>query len=114
MLDPLGGLTTSDAKAFLERALFSPTRRPVEIEAVTTVAEDDVEDAAAASPEFMLLGVTSGPDGSVARIATDNGGERRSARIGEQIDGWTIQAIDPSAATVARAGIRASLAAVPG
>lgn len=103
-LNPLGGLTTSDAKAFLERPLFTPTRRPIEIDAVAAVAGDDIEEAIAADPELMLLGVTSGPDGSIARIATEDGAERRSVRVGEEIDGWTIQAIDPSAVTVTRAG----------
>lgn len=102
LLNPLERATLSDMKAFAGRPLFNATRRPDQEETNPVVV--DVDKEAADAPEFVLLGVTSGPDGSIARIASSSGAESRSLRKGEGIDGWTLQAIDGASVTIAKSG----------
>jgi hypothetical protein len=102
LLNPLESAKRSDMRAFAARPLFDATRRPDNTEATPVVVDIDKE--ATAAPEFVLLGVTSGPDGSIARIAASGGTESRSLRRGEAIDGWTLQAIDGASVTIAQAG----------
>ena len=100
-LNPIDTVKLSSVKAFVERPLFSPTRRPPSVE---EKAVDVSETPTETDPEFLLLGVTSGPEGSVARITTIDGTERHSLRQGETIDGWQLQAVDPSSVTLTRQG----------
>jgi len=100
-LNPIDTVKLSSLKSSMERPLFTPKRRPTTIEEKTqTVIETPTETV----PEFLLLGVTSGPEGSIARIATANSTERHSLREGEVINGWKLQAVDPSSVTLAREG----------
>jgi hypothetical protein len=100
-LNPIETVKLSSLKAFAERPLFTPKRRPTTIEDKAQAVAIETPDT---DPEFLLLGVTSGPEGSIARIATANSAERHSLRKGEMIDGWKLQAIDPSSVNLARAG----------
>lgn len=99
-LNPLQSAKPSDFSSFVKRPLFRPTRRPVE-HVIPMEAQSD--EAPAASPELTLLGVTSTPDGAVARIAI---AERtsRSLRKGEEIEGWRVQNLDGSSVTLTRNG----------
>lgn len=101
-LNPLGVSRTSDLKAFSERPLFVPSRRPAAAEEVAT----DTEPEKNAEPEFelVLLGITSGPDGSIARIAAGGDKANQSLRKGETTEGWTLEAIDASSVTIVRNG----------
>lgn len=95
-LNPLSSIQASDLKSFSERPLFTPSRRKAMQDGLTTkVASEEV-----AEPPFdlLLLGVTSGPNGSVARIAS--GSARQSLRMGENIRGWTLRNIDVSSVTI--------------
>jgi hypothetical protein len=100
-LNPIDTVKLSGLKSFVERPLFTPARRPALVEEKTQV---ESEAPAETGPEFLLLGVTSGPEGSVARITTDDGAERHSLREGETIDGWQLQAVDSSSVTLSRKG----------
>lgn len=100
-LNPIDTAKLSSLKAFVERPLFTPTRRPPFVE---ETPQTESETPAETRPEFLLLGVTSGPEGSVARITTADGAERRSLRQGEAIKGWQLQAVDSSSVTLTREG----------
>ena len=101
-LNPLQATTISDVKAFAQRPLFAPTRRRAVVEEAVTSME--AEELGEPSAELILLGVTSGPEGSIARIARADGTERNSLRKGEVIDGWTVESVGPSSVTIARDG----------
>lgn len=103
-LNPLSRPPISDANAFLQRPLFMITRRPITVEVPETETDNTADETAATAPALMLLGVTNGPDGSVARIATTDGAERRSLRRGEEIGGWMLQEVNPSTVIIRRAG----------
>jgi len=96
-LNPLATVKSSDVRFFIERPLFALTRRPVEID---EEPQSEVEKSTDSSPQFVLLGVTSGPEGSVARISTADGTATRSLRRGESVDGWELRSIDPSSVTL--------------
>jgi hypothetical protein len=95
-LNPLSPVTASDLKAFAERPLFASARRPKSEKQLTTAVEpaENLEPAL----ELQLLGVTFGPDGAVARIAT--GTTSHSLREGEDVGGWRIKNIDASSVIV--------------
>ena len=100
-LNPLAALKPSSFQAFVERPLFSPSRR--------MPRAPDVEDAApveAAAPsvDLKLLGVTTSPDGSVALISAGGDTASQSLKQGESLEGWTITAINPSNVTLAKNG----------
>jgi hypothetical protein len=98
-LNPLQSSTITDLKAFAERPLFSARRRP-QTQGQTPDDVEPVKDEPIAA-ELTLLGVTSGPEGAMARIAT-SGKESRSVRQGEEIDGWNVQTIDGSSVVLAK------------
>lgn len=95
--NPLGAVKLLDVRSFVERPLFALTRRPAKVEKET---QTEAEKPTQASPEFVLLGVTSGPEGSVARISTADGTAVRSLRRGETIEGWDLRSIDRSSVTL--------------
>lgn len=102
LLNPLGTTRASDLKAFAGRPLFATSRRPPESE---EVAIDTTADSIATPKhDIKLLGVTIGPDGPVARIAAGAGAVALALRRGESIEGWVVQSVGRSSATIARDG----------
>jgi len=99
-LNPVASSRLEDLKAFAERPLFAISRRPQAAEPITReiLASDTVEP----KPDFVLLGITTGPDGSIARIRAGGDEPSRSLRTGENVEGWTVQSIDASTATLHR------------
>lgn len=97
LLNPLSSIQASDLKSFSERPLFKPSRRKTmpDEKLATKAASEEVTEPAF---DLVLLGVTSGPDGSVARIAS--GGARQSLRKDENMGGWTLRKIDASSVTL--------------
>jgi hypothetical protein len=98
-LNPLSAISASDLKAFAERPLFEPSRRWIEPAKPATKVTEPAEDPA---PDLVLLGITSGPDGTLARIASRT--VRYSLREGENVGGWTLKNIEASSAVVEKGG----------
>ncbi len=97
-LNPLSAIAASNLKAFAERPLFAPARRPTPEKQLMTAVEP--VEKLEPTLEFKLLGVTFGPDGAVASISS--GTTRYSVREGENVEGWILQKIDTSLVIIKR------------
>lgn len=98
-LNPLSAIPASDLKAFAERPLFTPSRRPATSDQPLTRAVE-LEEKPEHTSDLLLLGVISGPDGAVARI--ESGSSRYSVQRGDDIGGWVLKDMDASSVTIER------------
>jgi type II secretory pathway component PulC len=105
-LNPLGAIEPSSYQDFVERPLFSATRRKPK----APDAEEQAAVAVAPSIDLKLLGVITSPDGSIAQVSSGDGSTSQSLRQGESIEGWTVVAIETSNVTLSRDGETMALA----
>jgi hypothetical protein len=90
-LNPLSALDTASFKSFIEKPLFSPTRKLPE-ESVS--ADEMVADITPPALNIRLLGVVVAPRGSIARILDVDDGTSHSLRKGETFNDWAVMSID--------------------
>lgn len=94
-LNPLSSLRPSDFQAFRERPLFTPSRRPPPI--VPSLPERappvraEVEDE---PPNVRLTGVVHGAAAPMAVLQRPDAGGTTTVRIGDDVEGWAVAAID--------------------
>jgi len=94
--------------AITARPLFRSDRRPpaapivTPVETVTPVTVDDTP------PDFVIVGVVTGPDSRGAATVRD-GTETRRVYIGDTVQGWRIDRINPDGVVVTRGDGRWSL-----
>lgn len=81
-----------DYPEIVARPLFSPGRRPA------------AGDAAASEDEsLVVIGIGTTTESSTALLRTGEGQVRR-IRVGDDVNGWTVAAIEPAAITLTRDG----------
>lgn len=95
--------------AISQRPLFRPDRRPPAAQ-VTPPPETVMVPAASDSnpPDFIVVGVVTGPEGRAAATVRD-GAETRRVYGGDSIQGWRVDAINRDGIVVTRDGERWSL-----
>lgn len=89
-LNPLATLPLEGVSAFVERPLFSPSRRKPQDDAPV---EDMQVVEASDTFDVKLLGIISSPVGSVARVA-ETDGTVHSLKRGDVFKGWAVVQID--------------------
>lgn len=99
-LNPLAALDKRSLDAFRNLPLFTPSRRrpepppPVEVRAPPP-APKRPPPPPPAPPELSLAGVAIGPEGAVAVIQEQGESRVERLRLGDQVGGWLVTAIDP-------------------
>lgn len=99
-LNPLAGIKPGDFSAFVDRPLFSPSRRKPVVEPLPADNEVAVETPEAPALDLKLLGVTSSPTESIALVS--EGDSAQSLRQGDTIGGWTVESVEPAAVVLVR------------
>lgn len=107
--NPVAAVPLSALQATVDRPLFSPSRRPPPSPDALSTAdtgpaetlEGEAADGAADAP-FTLLGVASGSARTIALLRRLDGADVLRVRVGEEIDGWTIEAIAADSITLRR------------
>ena len=100
--NPLGSMDAAAFSQMLQRPLFSPSRRPPAglpvPEPQPVVVEPQRQDG------FRLIGILSTPEGRVAILRGDAGGEALKATVGMHAGPWSITGITRNAARLERDG----------
>ncbi|MEE2525569.1 hypothetical protein V0U79_04265 [Hyphobacterium sp. HN65] len=91
-------------EAIVDRPLFRPDRRPAPVEIAETAITPEILPSQAGEPDFLVIGVVTGPDGGVATLRSDT--ETVRAYVGDTIEGWRIDEIDSNGIEVSRGGNR--------
>ena len=91
LLPPLESLT-----ATRERPLFRPDRRPLPPSAADEEPVAEQTGDAGAKPAFapILLGVVIGEGRDLVVLAPEAGERIRRVRVGEEVDGWTLDRLE--------------------
>lgn len=89
MLAPL-----SQYREIVERPLFSPSRRPPVVS--DTVDQEEIAD----SSVFTLLGVAVTPERMVALVQINKAKKVVRLDVGEEVDGWTLEAVHKDSVTL--------------
>lgn len=100
-LNPLAKLEPGAFSVFVERPLFSPSRR-VSVRPPAVEAADDVEEVDT-TIDITLAGVTKGPFGVVARVV-ESDGTGHSIAVGDAVLGWTVENIGDMAVRLIKDG----------
>ncbi|WP_020179427.1 hypothetical protein [Methylopila sp. M107] len=101
-LNPLAAFDKATLDAFRDAPLFTPsrTRPPPPPPPVVAEAPPPPPPAEAPPPEpptLKLAGIVEGPDGAVAFVAKEGEETVEQLRLGDQVDGWLVSTIEPSA-----------------
>ncbi|MEE2565719.1 hypothetical protein [Hyphobacterium marinum] len=99
----------SSFAAIAQRPLFRPDRRP-EPEPVVTIPDGPVTPIQSSDnpPDFIVVGVVTGPEGRGAATVRD-GTETRRVYAGDTVQGWRVDTINRDGIVVTRDGQRWSL-----
>ena len=97
-LNPLAALKIEAYRSFVDRPLFSPTRRPPPEPVVEAPEAEPLPEPEDDEPDIRLLGVISSPEGAIARI--EDRGETHALRQGERYGTFTVVAIAGSSLTL--------------
>ncbi len=95
--NPLAGIATSKMSAFLDRPLFSPSRRPPQ--PTTSVNAGPPPPPVISTPtadHLRLVGTLTSDAGGQAIIQSKAGGTLVSVTEGELVDAWRVIEIQPS------------------
>ncbi|RXF70293.1 hypothetical protein [Hansschlegelia zhihuaiae] len=101
-LNPLAALDKGSLTGFRDMPLFTPSRRrpeppPPVAEAPPPPPPPPPARKPSPPPELKLAGVVEGPEGSIAVVEnTGGGGKIERLRLGDQVGGWLVTAIDAS------------------
>lgn len=100
-LNPLAKLEPAAFSAFIERPLFSPSRRPPAVPQTEEIVDE--EEGSDEPVEVTLAGITKGPLGTIARLLGADG-TGHSVRMGDDVLGWTVQSVDDNAVALSKDG----------
>jgi hypothetical protein len=81
-----------DYRNIIERPLFLADRRPPE----ETSEETPVSETPVGDEDLLLLGVVLTPDANMALLQVDQRGQVARLRVGEKVNGWELQSIQPN------------------
>lgn len=96
LLNPLAAIDPQKLDGFLNRPLFSPTRRPPTPVQAAPVAAAAPAEAKAEPPAIRLVGIVRTPEGGIAQLTQDDDGRRFSVRVGDFLDDWAVASIEKS------------------
>lgn len=99
--NPLASVDAETMRSFIERPLFSPSRRPPG-PPPTALAPPPVVVPEPGAERLRLLGTLLGPFGASALILDTSSGVTSSMTQGETVSGWHIVAIEPAAVRLER------------
>lgn len=91
-------------EAIADRPLFRSDRRPAPVEVAEVVQTPQFTPAQVGEPDFVVIGVVTGPEGGIATIRTAS--ETVRAHVGDTIEGWRIDGIDSNGIEVSQGGSR--------
>lgn len=92
-LNPLASIGAETMRSFIDRPLFSPSRRPPS-PPPTPLAPAPVIRPEPSADQLRLLGTLLGPNGASALILDASTGVTSSMTQGETVSGWRIAAIE--------------------
>lgn len=87
------------------RPVFVPSRRPEAIMAGPRTPSGPAISNDQQPPAIKIVGVATGPAGGAALVRTSRNTVKRYY-VGDVINGWTIEQIEPASVTVSRNGAR--------
>lgn len=90
--------------AIAERPLFRSDRRPAPVEVVDTPTTPQITPTQVGEPDFVVIGVVTGPDGGVATIRSTT--ETVRAYVGDTVEGWRVDEIEATGIQVSQGGSR--------
>ncbi|MDR4306868.1 hypothetical protein IHQ68_09580 [Chelatococcus sambhunathii] len=98
-LNPLAGLDKATLEGFREAPLFTPSRTrptppPPPVAEAPPPPPPPEEEPPPEPPTLKIAGIVAGPDGAVAFVSKEGEEEVEQLRLGDQIDGWLVTAID--------------------
>lgn len=96
LLNPLSAIDPQKLDGFLNRPLFSPTRRPPAPAPVAPLAAAAPAQAQVEPPAIRLVGIVRTPEGGIAQLAQDDDSRRYSVRVGDFLGEWSVASIDRS------------------
>lgn len=115
--NPLWAIPLDRLSATRERPIFAPSRRPPprnEDAAGAPVTPEPEpapsEPAAVAPPRLELVGTISGPDAGFALFLDTASRKTVRLRIGDEHEGWVLQAVAPREVTLGNGGATVTLA----
>jgi hypothetical protein len=80
--------------AFVERPLFTPLRRPVQVQQEAAAAPVEAPVAkGVAEPEFRFVGTVIRRSRILGLLAPKNGGDLIGVGVGDTVDGWTVASL---------------------
>ena len=95
-----GGEGLEDFSAWRERPLFAPGRRPPYVAPAPVVAASVAP--VSAPPQLALVGVLYNGVANIALLRRASDLKPAAYRLGDEIDGWRITAIESRRVTLAR------------
>lgn len=98
-LNPLAAFDKSALTGFRDTPLFTPSRRrpeppPAPVAEAPPPPPPPAEEPPPDPPSIKLSGVVQGPEGAVAFVRHEADGRGEQLRLGDQIDGWLVTAIE--------------------
>jgi len=106
-LQPLGKLSMEQSTELLARPLFWASRRPREAQEVVKAKKKLVPDKVELLTGVKLLGVFHGSEAAGVIVSVKGG--RRRVLLGEEINGWTVESVQPRHAVLNAKGRQQTL-----
>jgi general secretion pathway protein N len=91
--NPLWKVPLSSLSATRERPIFSPSRRPPPVTALSTAASRPQTVAAPNRPQLSLVGAIAGKDEGIAIFLDETTKSVVRLRIGESHSGWSLRTV---------------------
>ena len=103
-INPLADLGLDKLRDTVRRPLFEKSRRPIAAPAPPPVSKVDPEGPVASHSAdqnaLSLLGVVASEGRTIALLKRNQTGQNVRAEVGDAIDGWTIERIEPQRVTL--------------
>ncbi len=100
---PPAAVVARDYPAIQQAPVFAPDRRP----------DRDASSSPSGNGELVLVGAARSDNSAIALIRGSDGVTRR-VRLGDAIEGWRLDAVEGTTATISRSGSSRTLDLVPG
>lgn len=112
-INPLADLALDKLRDTVRRPLFEKSRRPVEAPAplppAKTEAPPPPPPRAADENALSLLGIVASEGRTIALLKRNQTGQNIRVEVGDAVDGWTIEHIEPQRVTLRQGDTRIAL-----
>lgn len=88
-------INTDGYEAVISRPLFNPERRPAPVEAATDESAPATTEAPVQTGDLNLSAVILTDNQQIALLQKSNDSKLHRLNVGESLDGWIIESIDP-------------------